>query len=77
MGWTLFEKPVKRFFREFDKSRKLSYNARARAHLFVAPTFSELYLPNTPRFENSMLQSARLNSSHAQIGSRELQGDGR
>jgi len=66
-------KPVKCFFEKSDKSRKLSYNARARAHPSVATPLSELYLPNTLRLENSMLQNPRLNSSHALIGSKELQ----
>jgi hypothetical protein len=71
------QKVVKRFFRDSDKSRKLSYNARARAHPSVAIPLSELYLPNPLRLENSMLQKPRLNSSHALIGSKELQKMGR
>ena len=67
------QKVVKRFFRDSDKSRKLSYNARARAHPSVATPLSELYLPNALRLENSMIQKPRLNSSHALIGSKELQ----
>jgi hypothetical protein len=53
----LFEKPVKGFFRESSEVKKLSYNARARAHISGAPPFSELYPPNTTRFENLMLKS--------------------
>jgi hypothetical protein len=72
-GCELFQKLVKGFLGQSSRSKKLSYNARARAHLSVAPPFSELYLSNTHRFENSMLQNPQLNSSHAQIGSKELQ----
>jgi hypothetical protein len=56
-----FEKLVKGSLGESSRDKKLSYNARARAHLSVSPRFSELYLPNTHPFENLMLKT--LNST--------------
>src|SRR5436190_10224202 len=71
------QKSCQCFFRESDKSRKLSYNARARAHPSVATLLSELYLPYAPRLENSMLQKPRLNSSARSNRFKRAAGDGR
>src|SRR2546430_6256971 len=71
------QKSCQCFFRESDKSRKLSYNARARAHPSVATLLSELCLPYAPRLENSMLQKPRLNSSARSNRFKRLAGDGR
>ena len=42
----MFTKPVKSFFGKSDRSRKLSYNARACAHPSVATAISGLCRPN-------------------------------